>query len=134
MLSITRAPTTRLTLRRPGWFLLGALVTAFAIFEVVKHGLGLGPILVFALLPDLAMLAGIGQPHQKGQMPARAVPLYNLTHNPLLPISLLVVVSLGIFKPLDLFWFVGGLTWLAHIAFDRALGYGPRTPDGWQRG
>lgn len=26
-----------------------------------------------------------------------------------------------------------GLAWLVHIAADRALGYGLRTPDGWQR-
>jgi hypothetical protein len=26
-----------------------------------------------------------------------------------------------------------GLTWISHVAIDRAVGYGPRTRDGWQR-
>jgi Domain of unknown function (DUF4260) len=30
--------------------------------------------------------------------------------------------------------FTGGLAWLAHVALDRALGYGLRGRDGFQRG
>ncbi|MFK4098344.1 DUF4260 family protein [Streptomyces anthocyanicus] len=29
--------------------------------------------------------------------------------------------------------FTFGIAWLLHIALDRALGYGLRTADGWQR-
>jgi hypothetical protein len=29
--------------------------------------------------------------------------------------------------------FTGTLLWFAHVALDRAAGYGQRTPDGWQR-
>jgi hypothetical protein len=120
--------------RRFGWFVLFTFVVAFAVFEIVKHNVGLAPVVIFALLPDITMLAGVGQAREPRQMPSRAVPLYNAAHHPLLPVALLTVVSLGVFEFFDLFWFVGGLTWLAHIAFERALGYGPRTPEGWQHG
>jgi hypothetical protein len=35
---------------------------------------------------------------------------------------------------LDVVWFIGALAWATHIATDRALGFGPRTPTGFQRG
>jgi hypothetical protein len=30
-------------------------------------------------------------------------------------------------------WLAGGLAWVAHIAFDRSLGFGLRTAEGFQR-
>ncbi len=117
--------------RRVGWLVAGLGLISFAIFEVVKHDLGPAPILIFALLPDLTFVAGAGQAHAPRQLPSRAVPFYNLAHQPLGPLVLIAVASI---VPLSLFWFVAGLTWLAHIAIDRALGYGQRTPEGWQRG
>ena len=30
-------------------------------------------------------------------------------------------------------WLVGALAWALHVAIDRAVGYGLRTPDGFQR-
>jgi len=30
-------------------------------------------------------------------------------------------------------WLAAGLAWIAHISFDRALGFGLRTPEGFQR-
>ena len=117
--------------RRVGWLVAGLGLISFAIFEVVKHDLGPAPILMFALMPDLTFIAGAGQPHAPRQLPSRAVPFYNLAHQPLGPLVLIAVASI---VPLSLFWFVAGLTWLAHIAIDRALGYGQRTPEGRQRG
>ena len=117
--------------RRLGWLAAFGAAIGFAAFEVIEHGLGPLPIVAFLIMPDLAMLAGIGQPHLPRQLPARAVPVYNLLHQPLLPIA---VVVIALILPLDLFWFVAGLAWFAHIAIDRAVGYGQRTPDGWQRG
>ena len=118
-------------MRRVGWFAAGAGLIAFAIFEVVKHDLGPAPILIFVLLPDLTFVAGAGQPHAPRQLPPRAVPFYNLAHQPLVPLALIAIASI---VPVSLFWFVAGLAWLAHIALDRAFGYGQRTPEGWQRG
>jgi Domain of unknown function (DUF4260) len=119
------------TMRRVGWLVAGAGVISFAIFEVVAHDLGPAPILIFALLPDLTFVAGAGQAHAPRQLPPRAVPFYNLAHQPLGPLALIALASI---VPLSLFWFVAGLTWLAHIAIDRAFGYGQRTAEGWQRG
>lgn len=113
------------------WGPAGLALIGFAIFEIVKHDVGAAPLLGAAILPDLAFIVGIGQPHEKGQLPRRTVPVYNALHAPLLPLVLLVAV---VAIPLDVAWWVVGLGWLAHIAIDRAVGYGPRTPDGWQRG
>ena len=104
---------------------------AFAIFEIGTYDLGWLPIVAFLVLPDLAMLVGIGQPHLPRQLPARAVPYYNALHHPVVPLAFLGVVVVAGLGPA---WFVGGLAWLSHIAIDRAVGYGFRTPDGWQRG
>jgi hypothetical protein len=114
----------RLDLRRFGWALLASFMIAFAVFEVVKHDLGTGPILLFGLLPDVTLVAGIR--HRGRRLPARAFHFYNAAHSPIGPVALLVVTSLGVYEFLDLFWFVGGLSWLAHIAMDRALGFRPR--------
>jgi hypothetical protein len=53
-------------------------------------------------------------------------------HRPIVPIVVMAVpVALGAGGTAVPFTF--GLAWLAHIALDRALGYGLRTADGWQR-
>ena len=116
---------------RLAWFAAGAAALAFAIFEVAKYDLGPAPVVLFLLLPDLTFIAGAGQPHAPRQLPARAVPFYNAAHHPLPPLVLIAVASVAL-VPLP--WFVAGLAWFAHVALDRAVGYGPRTPDGWQRG
>jgi hypothetical protein len=135
--------------RRLVWLAFGAALIGFAIYEVVVHDLGPLPIVALVVLPDLTFLAGAGQPHQPGQLPPRAVPLYNLAHRPLVPVVLivatlvvLVAIRLAPSSPEDfeaarhvpLIAYVAGLAWLAHIALDRAFGFGLRTPDGWQRG
>lgn len=112
------------------WLALGFALLGFVIFEVTQHDLGLVP-LAFLLMPDFAMLAGIGAPHAHGQLPRRAVPFYNALHQPLPP---LVLIAVAVIAPLPLFWFAAGLAWLAHIVVDRGAGYGLRTADGWQRG
>ena len=60
----------------------------------------------------------------------RAVPAYNLLHSPVVPALLLVAAVAG----LGAYWAVAAITWAAHIAIDRGVGYGLRTRDGWQRG
>jgi hypothetical protein len=43
----------------------------------------------------------------------------------------LVAVTLVLHSPE---WLAAGLAWSAHISFDRSLGFGLRTPEGFQRG
>jgi hypothetical protein len=106
------------------------LAGAIAAFVGVDAGWWVFP--VFAIGPDLAFLAGIGQTGslERGQMPARAVPLYNALHRIWGPLALGVLAALGILAPALL---VGALVWGFHVCLDRALGYGLRTRDGYQR-
>ena len=61
-------------------------------------------------------------------MHPRAVRFYNTVHSFVIPIVLMLV---GLWLPPVVF--VAGVAWAAHIAWDRGLGYGPRTPEGYQR-
>ena len=68
---------------------------------------------VLALAPDLAMLGYLLNPR------VGAIS-YNLAHFQLLAI---VLIAFGFFSSLPVFLWIG-LIWLAHIEWDRALGYG----------
>jgi len=122
----------RSTARRAAWLGLGLFAIAFAMFEVVAHGLGaLGLALAFLVAPDLTMLIGAGRRLEKGQLAPPAVPFYNLVHRVWGPLALLVACTFWIHSaPL----FTGGLAWLGHVAVDRAAGFGLRGPQGFQRG
>ncbi len=116
---------------RPAHLVTGIGLLALAVTAAVLWDTGVTSVLVFALLPDLALLAGIGGgPHQPGQLPRRAVRAYNLSHGPLVPALLLVAAVAG----LGAYWLVAATTWVAHTAIDRGVGYGLRSDDGWQRG
>ena len=106
------------------------LASAIAVFVNVDAGWWVFP--VFAIAPDLAFLAGIGQTGtlERGQMPSRAVPAYNALHRIWGPLALGLLAALGLLPPVLL---VGALVWGVHVCFDRALGYGLRTRDGFQR-
>jgi len=106
------------------------LWAAIAVFARVEAGWWVFP--VFALGPDLAFFAGLGQTGslERGQMPARAVPLYNALHRVVWPALLGLLAAAGLL-PAGLL--VGALVWGFHILLDRALGYGLRTRDGYQR-
>ena len=110
--------------------LAGAALTALAVAGAVEWSTGLGVVVLFAVQPDTDLLLAIGAPHRPGQLPRRAVPAYNALHHPATPLLLLLAATAG---PLARLWVVAALAWGAHIAFDRACGYGLRTPDGWQR-
>ena len=107
------------------------LVASIAVFVSVDAGWWVFP--VFAIGPDLAFLAGIGHRRRlvQGQMPSRAVPAYNALHRIWGPLALGLLAAIGLVPPALL---VGALVWLFHIFLDRAIGYGLRTPDGFQRG
>ena len=106
--------------------LLGAAVAAL----LVGPGGGGRQALAFALLPGVALLGGIAPGLSRGQLHPRAVPLYNALHGPAGPLLLGVAALLWLGVP----WLAGALAWAAHIGVDRAVGYGPRTPEGFQRG
>jgi hypothetical protein len=122
------APPRRLALRL-AWIVPGLALAIFANALASDHGLGLAPVLLFGIAPHLAVLVGIGQPHERGQLAPRAVPLFNAMHHPALPLAMLGVAAAGI---LPTFWLVGALAWLGHIVVDLAFGDGLRTADGWR--
>jgi hypothetical protein len=130
-MSVVLAPA-RQVVKRVAWAALAAFLLAFIVLEVINHG---GSALVAALLllivPDLTMVIGAGAAGD-GKLSPKAVPYYNLMHRPWIPLAVLVIYSLGglgDWVPL----FTAGLGWLAHIALDRAFGYGLREHDGSRR-
>ena len=67
----------------------------------------------------------------RGQMPSRAVPAYNALHRVCGPDR--PRPARGASASCRPALLVGALVWGFHIFLDRALGYGLRTPDGFQR-
>jgi len=112
------------------WVIPGLAIAIYANAQASQHGLGIGPLLLFGIVPHLPALLGIGQPHARGQMPRRAVPLFNVMHHPTPPLVVLGLAAAGVLSP---FWFVGGLAWFSHIVVDLALDHGLRTVDGCRR-
>lgn len=119
---------------RAVWTALALALLAFAIFESVKSGwVAAIVVIVFAVLPDVALIGAFREP---GLLRPSRVRLYNLLHAPWIP---LVLIAVSIILPLpSLGWglrgglepFLAGLAWLTHIAIDRAVGYGVREADG----
>jgi hypothetical protein len=123
------SPRRRLRARHL-WLVPGFAIAVYANAQASANGLGLGPLLIFGIVPHLPALLGIGQPHAPGQMAQRAVPLFNLMHHPLPPLVVLGLAAAGILSP---FWLVGALAWLSHLVADQAFDQGLRTADGWRR-
>lgn len=72
------------------------------------------------LLPDLALLAYLAGPVWGAR-------LYNLTHNTLLP----AVLMAASWSADHRFGMQGALIWLAHVGFDRVLGFGLKYGSGF---
>ncbi len=115
---------------RPASAALTVALVAAVVFEVVTHRTGYWQLAAFGWGPDVALVLGIGAGLAKGQLHPRAVPLYNLVHRFWGPLAL---VSAAVFLPLSPAWLVAGLAWAFHVSLDRTLGYGLRTPHGFQR-
>jgi hypothetical protein len=130
-MSVVLAPG-RQVVKRVAWAVLAVFLLAFIVLEVVNHGSSaLVAALLFLIAPDLTMFIGAGAA-DKGKLSPKAVPYYNFMHRPGIAPAVLVVYSvggLGDWVPL----FTAGLGWLAHIALDRAFGYGLRARDGSRR-
>ena len=117
--------------RRLAYAAAAAGVLTAIVVVIATQDTGYWQLAVFGLGPDVALLAGVGGGLAKGQLHPRAVPLYNALHRFWGPLALLVLVALA---GLPAGYLVGGLAWTFHIALDRAVGYGLRTRDGFQRG
>ncbi len=102
----------RLVLRLEG---LAAFAAALAVYW--QNGFSWLAFALFFLTPDLAMLAYLAGP-RGGALG------YNFAHTYALPLTLTVF---GLFGGVP-FATAGGLIWIAHIGFDRALGYGLKYP------
>jgi hypothetical protein len=113
------------------WLVPGLGIALVANAQAGTLHVGLVPLLVFGIVPHLTVLVGIGQPHARGQLAPRAVPLFNAMHHPAVPLALLGLALAGVLPP---FWLVGALAWLSHIVVDRGFGDGLRTTDGYLRG
>ena len=124
-------PTRRFGLRlrrRHVWLVPGLGIALFANAQAGTLHVGLVPLLVFGIVPHLTILVGFGQPHGRGQLAPRAVPLFNTMHQPVLPLAVLGLAAAGVLPP---YWLVGALAWLSHIVVDRGFGDGLRTKDGY---
>lgn len=107
---------------------LTAALVALLAFEMAVTDTPWWVLVAFLVGPDVALLLGAGSGLEKGQLHPRAVPLYNAVHRYWGPAALAlasVVLSKG--------WLVAGLAWAVHVSLDRTVGYGLRTPDGFQR-
>jgi hypothetical protein len=112
-------------LPRAAW----ALAAAASFAAALVLDAGAWQLWAFLVLPDVALLFGVGRGLERGQLHPRAVPAYNVLHMLYGPAAL-AVASVWLGEA----WLVGALAWAAHIALDRAVGYGLRDARGFQRG
>jgi hypothetical protein len=119
----------RLALRHL-WIVPGLGIALVASAQSGSFGVGLVPLLVFGIAPHMTALLAIGQPHARGQLAPRAVPLFNAMHQPVVPLAVLGLAAAGLLSP---FWLVGALAWLGHIVVDWGFDKGLRTRDGYLR-
>jgi hypothetical protein len=117
--------------RRLAYAGLAAVLVGAIVFVYAREDVGWWPVVAFGLGPDLALLLGAGKRLERGQLHPRAVPLYNAVHRFWGPLALGIA---ALAASLPAAWLVGALAWATHVAVDRAVGYGLRTRDGFQRG
>jgi hypothetical protein len=116
--------------RRLGYAILAMALVSLIVLVYSRETVGWWPVVVFALAPDLPLFLGVGRGLERGRLHPRAVPLYNAVHRFWGP---LVLAAFALVASLPAAWLVAALTWATHIAIDRAVGYGLRAPDGFQR-
>ena len=100
----------------------GAVVAVAAIVVYLDDGQPWWLLFVLALAPDLSAIGFVAGPY------AGAI-AYDVAHTYALPVP---IAALGVAAELD--WAViAGLVWIAHIGFDRVIGYGLKYPDGFSK-
>lgn len=105
----------RLVLRLEGLCILAAALVAYS-----KFGLGWGTFVLFFLVPDLSFLGYLAGPRIGAAS-------YNLAHSYVGAVACLAA-GFVLEAPLLL---SAGIIWVAHIGFDRALGYGLKYSEGF---
>jgi Domain of unknown function (DUF4260) len=123
-------PRNGRALPRAAYAGLAVALLTLAVLEAATHGTGWWQLAAFGCGPDLALIYGMSGGLARGQLHGRAVPAYNLVHRFWCPAALAAFAASGL---IPIGFFVGALAWGFHIALDRALGYGLRTRDGFQR-
>ena len=122
----------RTVTRRLAWLAVGLAAATLTVIQVSRHGSGaLALAVTFAVAPYLTMLIGASRKLAREQLAPSAVPFYNTAHRLWGPLLLLAA---GAIWPGSAVVLAGGLAWLAHVGLDRGLGFGLRTPEGFQRG
>jgi hypothetical protein len=106
---------------------LAVAVGAFRTAYRLGHGRRDPLLWTCAVAPDVALLIGIAAAPTWQRLPRYAVAPYNALHSPAVPAALLAAAAARRNPRLT----VAGLAWLAHLAWDRACGYGPRDADGY---
>src|SRR3954451_2164753 len=116
--------------RQRGYLGLSSVLVLSIVVEVVRQRTGYWQLAAFGIGPDLALLVGVGAGLARGHLHPRAVPLYNALHRFWAPAVLLALAAAGV---VGVAYLIGALVWCLHIGFDRTVGYGLRTRDGFQR-
>ena len=98
----------------------GGVMLAIAVLAYAHLGGSWGSFAALFLLPDLSLLGYLASPHVGAQ-------LYNVGHSYLSPALLAALATLAGAPALLL----GALIWVAHIGFDRLVGYGLKFREGF---
>jgi hypothetical protein len=98
----------------------GACLLAVSLLAYAKFSGGWGLFALCFLAPDLAFLGYLAGPRV-------GAAVYNVARS---TVGALALLALGVLLPATAA-ITAGLIWLAHIGFDRALGYGLKSADGF---
>lgn len=126
----TAALGTHRPLRRLAHGVAAVALLVAAAAAAIGSGTGYWQLAAFGVGPDLALVLGAGRGLERGRLHPRAVPLYNLLHRFWLPLALGIAAAVG---AASTGYLVAALIWAFHVSLDRAVGYGLRTRDGFQR-
>lgn len=99
----------------------GAVVLAAALAAYFSFGGGWGWLAALSLVPDVTLLGYLAGPRV-------GAALYNAGHSYLGPALL---AAAGLVATTPALW-LGALIWVAHVGFDRALGYGLKHASGFR--
>lgn len=126
---------------RFAWALFALGLIVVLIVESARYGWAIGSaVIVFLLLPDVALIGAFDRARPGSLKPER-VAFYNALHRPWPGLVLLAIGALLFLPALGGAPALGGvpagravaaagLAWLAHVAVDRASGYGLRDAAG----
>ncbi len=99
----------------------GLVVLVVSLLAYSSWGSGWGLFLLCFFIPDLSLLGYLAGP-RSGAF------IYNAAHS---YVGALACLALGVFLATP--WAtIAGIIWVAHIGFDRALGYGLKYHDGFR--